>query len=348
MKVWHSMDMNESQDITEDEFVSFCLELHGFSSQATNEKGKEAELSSSSTPISRPNNHRTPVAGNTQAIVINQPSISRSRSLSPAQRRSVSRMYSAAEMYNKKKDKRKKELLKEEEEYLHSTKDKWRNDMIRYRITGTPTHRLTRSKSAPRSGSKVGQDLYEKDMKWLKRRDKSVDGMRKQIQLEKDKSVEALTFKPKLVTEEFNALNHVTSTLNYRPQVKQHDDSVGFNIGEHMFKPKINAKSERLARKRREERELDEGIHVCLSPNKNDGQTKHISQENDQENSPNPNIEAEWSSDLSKSKRNKSPSLFEQLYQVRCVSYSICWFVAKYRLYICRTRRGTVRKKINL
>ena len=255
---------------------------------------------------------------------------SRARSLSPALRRSVSRLHSDADFYTAKKKRFKEELIKREEEYLHDTKDKWRNDMIRHRITGSSDHLPARTRSAPRSSVKVGSDLYAKDMKWKECRQKSLDTLAASIKEKKDKEEEVPTFQPKLATEEFNDINQISSVVGSKTRAaflqgvaeqRQQQQGLGLGLwpgsGKELFRPKISRRSEMLAQKRRMVRETLDLSHLSSSSSPQQQQ-----QDQQQHLEPREDDDSQGRGGATKSpgsgrKRAKSPSLFAHLYQVR-------------------------------
>mgnify|MGYP003385718735 CR=1 FL=1 len=378
------MDKDDSHDISQEEFVSFCLQQHGLPAapahSRSKQKRKEGERAHQRTkkPMTRRNSAPYPdkarsrfgrsssraadahqqalvLSGEISAGEISAGSRSGSRSLSPALRRSVTRLHSDAEFYNEKKERFKEELMKHEEDFLHETRDKWRNDMIRHRITGSPQHHPSRTKSAPRSSVAVGLDLYAKDMKWKEVRQRSLDTLAATIKEKKDKEEEKPTFRPKLATEEFNEANQISSVVGnsrraahlkevaeQRQQQLDQNMWPGSSSSDQLFRPKISHKSEMLAQRRRLVRDtLDlspPGAAAASSPGARVSSEQQLQQQQqlDQENAPHPNTNRDVSAPISTStsasissplkspglslssskSRAKSPSLFVHLYQV--------------------------------
>ena len=248
---------------------------------------------------------------------------SRSRSLSPAMSRSVSRMYSDAEFYQEKKDRFKEELKKQEEAHIHDTKCKWRNDMIRHRITGSPAHHPSRTKSAPRSSIRVGTELYAKDLQWKMVRQKSIDDLAYTIKKKKEEEEEVPTFQPTLITKEFNEMNRIRSLLNNKTQATLMQEVGACEHQQHViddtrsgcsFKPEINKRSEKLAQKRRLIREnldlsdMTEGTSSGSEIPRGHGGTEVDDDESRRMSQRSPG---------NGKKRAKSPALFDHLYNVR-------------------------------
>jgi hypothetical protein len=342
MAVWHCMDKDDSDDISPEEFVAFCLQLHRPAGQKQKRK---------KTPVKRRNSAPYPSPARaqfsrsqSQAAKMNSSSsslascVSRGRSLSPAMSRSINRMHSDAEFYQEKKDRFKQELQRQEEAFLHETRCKWRNDMIRHRITGSPEHHPKRTQSAPRSSAKVGTDLYAKDMKWKEVRQKAIDELAATLQQKKAEEDQELTFKPQLITREFNDLNQISSVVGndtraaflreYSEQRQQQMDKGTWpgqegSGGVAWFQPKISQRSEKLARKRRMLRaSLD--LELDLSQLALNQSTEGSVQEGGgrgREEQREDRREGEGSRERSGSRgsarrRTKSPSVFETLHQV--------------------------------
>jgi len=313
MEVWHSMDKDDSDDISPQEFVDFCLQLHPL---------PPVPRRSSRSPMTRRRNS-APYPGRSRAefsrskssnISFQSVSSSRSRSLSPAMRRSVSRMYSDAEFYQEKKERFKEELKRQEEAHLHETKSKWKNDLIRHRITGSPQHHPSRTRSAPRSSIQVGTELYAKDQKWMEVRDRSVETLAATLKKKKEEEEEVPTFKPTLITKEFNEANHIRSLLGNKTQATLMQEADGplqqtliideFVKENDFFKPKISERSEKLAQKRRLLRDTLDLSH-------SDDGVSGLSQDEE----PHTQHQDSSRSPGSGKKRAKSPALFEHLYE---------------------------------
>jgi hypothetical protein len=354
MAVWHSMDADDSHDISLEEFVTFCLQLHHLPATPRKKKKRASPVRRNSAPY--PSKARSSFSRTSSVEALSQSqsvtSLSRSRSLSPAMRRSVSRLHSDAEFYTKKKERFKEELARQEEEYLHDTRDKWRNDMIRHRITGSPQHHPNRIKSAPRSTVKVGVDLYAKDMKWKECRQKSLDALAATIKEKKAEEEEEPTFQPKLATEEFNVANQISSvvwneahtafmqeTAEQRQQQQSYPGSMNLfpdtNNCEELFRPKISHRSELLAQRRRMTREAETAEDLLshhsvspphspshspslpagtLPPERPQQQQQKQQQKRPEEGRGTSSVKSAGSG--SGQKRAKSPSLFVHLYQV--------------------------------